>query len=174
MGLRRLVRCLFIVVLALALALTVAPTVAPQPAAASDESGFVMPTSLPSPAQIGQPDSVDGIGFGDPTAEVEVISPPKPNAAPDASGLGGEITSTSAVGSPKPTPSTLSAWPIWAGEGREVGMTKPDSSLAAAGCGAIVGATVTTSASANTKKNRQRSGRRKPMAILQTEKYRRC
>ena len=81
MGLTRSVRCLLFFVLALSLALTVTPTGAPPPAAAAGESDFLSPPSLPSPAEIGQPDSVDGIGFGDPTAEVDVIAPPTPNAS---------------------------------------------------------------------------------------------
>ena len=81
MGLRRLVRLLFFFVLALTLALTVAPTVSPEPAAAAGESAFLTPPSLPSPGDIGRADSVDGIGFGDPTAEVDVIAPPTPNAS---------------------------------------------------------------------------------------------
>ncbi len=81
MGLSRLVRCLLVSALALALTLTVAPTVAPEQAAASGESGFLASPQLPSPDQIGQPDSVDGIGFGDPTAEVEVIEPPTPGSS---------------------------------------------------------------------------------------------
>ena len=81
MGLTRSVRCLLFFVLALSLALTVTPTGAPPPAAAAGEADLVTPPSLPSPAEIGQPDSVDGIGFGDPTAEVDVIAPPTPNAS---------------------------------------------------------------------------------------------